>query len=62
LEEIRLSHKDRFFAFEFAALDFENPGKNRYAYKLEGFNNDWIDCGSRRYASFTNLSGGEFPR
>jgi signal transduction histidine kinase len=60
LEEIRLTHKDRFFAFEFAALDFENPGKNRYAYKLEGFNNDWIDCGSRRYANFTNLSGGEF--
>jgi two-component system sensor histidine kinase ChiS len=60
LEEIRLTHKDRFFAFEFAALDFENPGKNRYAYKLEGFNNDWIECGSRRYANFTNLSGGEF--
>lgn len=60
LEEIHLTHKTRFFAFDFAALDFENPGKNRYAYKLEGFNDDWIDCGSRRYASFTNLSGGEF--
>jgi two-component system sensor histidine kinase ChiS len=60
LKEIRLTRKDRFFAFEFAALDFENPSKNRYAYKLEGFNNDWIDCGSRRYANFTNLPGGEY--
>ncbi len=60
LEEIRLTRKDRFIAFDFAALDFENPSKNRYAYKLEGFNNDWIYCGSRRYASFTNLSGGEY--
>jgi signal transduction histidine kinase/ligand-binding sensor domain-containing protein len=59
-DRIRLSYKDRFFSFDFTALDFENPGKNRYAYKLEGFNDDWIYCGSRRYASFTNLSGGEF--
>ena len=59
-DHIQLSYKDRFFSFEFAALDFENPGKNRYAYKLEGFNDDWIQCGSRRYASFTNLSGGRF--
>lgn len=60
MDEIHLTYKDRFFSFEFAALDFENPGKNRYAYKLEGFNHDWIECGSRRYASFTNLTGGEF--
>jgi signal transduction histidine kinase/ligand-binding sensor domain-containing protein len=60
VDHIQLSYKDRFFTFEFAALDFENPGKNNYAYKLEGFNDDWIACGTRRYASFTNLDGGEF--
>jgi signal transduction histidine kinase len=60
LEEIRLTYKDRYFSFQFAALDFENPGKNLYAYKLEGFDHDWIKCGSRRYANYTNLSGGEF--
>lgn len=59
-DRIRLTHKDRFFSFEFAALDFENPGKNRYAYKLEGFNDNWIECGDRRYVSFSNLTGGEF--
>jgi signal transduction histidine kinase/ligand-binding sensor domain-containing protein len=60
VDHIQLSYKDRFFTFEFAALDFENPAKNNYAYKLEGFNDDWIECGTRRYASFTNLNGGEF--
>jgi len=60
MDHIRLSYKDRFFSFEFAALDYENPGKNRYAYKLEGFNDNWIQCGGRRYISFSNLSGGEF--
>lgn len=60
MNRIQLSHKDRFFSFEFAALDFENPGKSRYAYKLEGFNDDWIPCGGRRYISFSNLTGGEF--
>jgi signal transduction histidine kinase/ligand-binding sensor domain-containing protein len=60
LEEIRLTYKDRYFSFQFAALDFENPGKNLYAYKLEGFDHDWIKCGSRRFANYTNLSGGEF--
>jgi len=60
LDRVRLSYKSRFFSFEFAALDFENPGKNRYAYKMEGFNKGWLQCGSRRYASFTNLGGGKY--
>ncbi|MEO1086890.1 MAG: ATP-binding protein, partial [Acidobacteriota bacterium] len=47
-------------SFEFAALDFTNPEKNRYAYKLEGFDKDWIDAGQRRYASYTNLDGGRY--
>lgn len=60
LDRIRLSYQNRFFSIEFAALDFENPGKNRYAYKLEGFNKSWIQCGSRRFTDFTNLAGGEY--
>jgi len=60
VKEIRLSHKDSFFAFEFAALDFTAPKQNQYAYKLEGFDADWIYCGTRRYASYTNLPPGEY--
>lgn len=60
VEEIRLSYRENFFAFEFAALDFTDPERNQYAYKLEGFDSDWIYCGARRYASYTNLPPGEY--
>ncbi|MCA1991101.1 MAG: PAS domain-containing protein [Coleofasciculus sp. S288] len=59
-KEIKLSYKDNFFGFEFAALDYTNPEKNQYAYKLEGFDKDWIYSGSRRYATYTNLDGGTY--
>jgi len=59
-KELKLSYKDRFFGFEFAALDYTNPRKNQYAYKLEGFDKDWIYSGNRRYASYTNLDGGTY--
>jgi signal transduction histidine kinase len=49
-----------FLAFEFAALDYHAPQKNRYAYKLEGFDEGWIEAGDRRYASYTNLHGGDY--
>ncbi|MCA0445111.1 MAG: hypothetical protein LCH54_02655 [Bacteroidetes bacterium] len=60
LREIELDHSENFFSFEFAALDFNNPEKNQYAYKLEGFNEDWIYCGNNRAATYTNLDGGEY--
>jgi PAS domain S-box-containing protein len=60
VEEITLSYQDNFFAFEFAALDYADPEKNQYAYMLEGFDRDWIYCGTRRYASYTNLPPGEY--
>lgn len=59
-KEIKLSYKANFFGFEFAALDYTNPKKNQYAYKLEGFDKDWIYSGSRRYATYTNLDGGTY--
>jgi ligand-binding sensor domain-containing protein/signal transduction histidine kinase len=58
-ERIELSYKDNFIAFEFAALDFYAPENNQYAYMLEGFE-EWVDAGTRRYVSYTNLDGGEY--
>jgi len=59
-EEIKFSYKDKFFSFEFAALDFKNPEKNQYAYMMEGFDEDWIYSGTRRFVSYTNLDPGEY--
>ena len=58
--EITLSHLDNFISFEFSALDYSAPEKNQYAYKLEGFDKDWVYAGTRRYASYTNLRGGSY--
>ncbi len=58
---IRLSYKDYVFSFIFAALDYSNPDKIRYAYKLDGIDEDWIytDAGNR-YATYTTLPGGSY--
>lgn len=57
---IELRHDVDLFAFEFTALDFANARRNRYAYKLEGYDRDWVDCGTRRYAGYTNISPGKY--
>ncbi|MFW6360119.1 MAG: ligand-binding sensor domain-containing protein [Spirochaetota bacterium] len=60
VEEIEVEYQDEFIAFEFAALDYVNPKKNKYAYKLEGFDEQWIYPTTRRYASYTNLPPGDY--
>jgi len=57
---IELSYKDDFFSFEFVALNYIFPSKNQYSYKLEGFDKGWTPAALRRYASYTNLSGGDY--
>jgi diguanylate cyclase (GGDEF)-like protein len=59
-KELKLSHRDRVFSFEFAALNFIFPEKNQYAYRMEGFDKDWNYVGTRRYAHYTNLSPGRY--
>ncbi len=60
LDHIVLSHRDSVISFEFAALDYTAPQENRYAYKLEGFDRDWIELDRHRRATFTNLDPGEY--
>ena len=42
--------------FDFAALDFASPEHNRYRYKLEGFDQDWVDGGTKRSVTATLTS------
>jgi ligand-binding sensor domain-containing protein/signal transduction histidine kinase len=57
---ITLDYNQNFFSFEFAALNFTFPEKNKYAYKMEGLDNEWIYSGSRRYAQYTNIDAGTY--
>ena len=59
-EELVLSWRDNIVSFEFAALDYTEPGRNQYAYKLENFDEDWQYIGTQRTATFTNLDPGEY--
>lgn len=57
---ITLSWRDYFFSFEFAGLEFSNPSRNHYRYMMEGFDQDWIEAGDRRFVTYTNLDPGEY--
>ncbi len=60
VERIELTHRDYSFSFELAALDFTAPERNRYRYRLEGFDDGWIENGTRRWVTFTNLDPGGY--
>lgn len=60
-EEIKLNYSDKVITLEFAALDFQTPNKNRYAYKMEGFDVEWTYTdASKAMATYTNLDPGEY--
>ena len=61
VDSLTLSYRDNVFSFEFAALSYANSQKNRYRYKLENFEPDWNEVGSRqRLATYTNLDPGKY--
>ncbi len=60
IDRLVLDHTQKDLTFDFAALHFENPEKNQFAYKLEGYDSDWVMIGQGHTASFTNLSPGDY--
>ncbi len=58
VKEIELAYNDNVLTIEFAALDYTNPAKNKYAYMLEGFEDTWNYTGNSPKAAFTNLDPG----
>lgn len=59
-DEIILSYKQNVFSFQFAALDYNNPNSISYAYMMEGFDKEWIESGTRRFITYTNLNPGTY--
>jgi signal transduction histidine kinase/DNA-binding response OmpR family regulator len=60
-EMLKLNHNESSIEFEFTALNYLSPEKNRYKYKLEGFDNAWKTTGAdKRFATYTNLSPGDY--
>lgn len=59
-KEVVLSYKHSVFSFDFVALDFTAPEKNRYSYKLESFDKDWNQASNQHKATYTNIGPGEY--
>lgn len=60
-DTIVLTHDDNFFSVEFAALDYTNPVKNQYKYKLKNVTSEWImTSAEKNVAEFTELSPGTY--
>lgn len=57
---VQLNYDDTYFTIEFSNLDYSNIDKVQYSYKLEGFDQQWNDIGSKRSAVYTNLDPGDY--
>jgi ligand-binding sensor domain-containing protein/signal transduction histidine kinase len=59
-EEVSLAHWQNVITIDFIALNFTNAEQNLYAYMMEGFDSDWIQAGTSRSATYTNLNPGTY--
>jgi PAS domain S-box-containing protein len=59
-EPLVLSYKQSMFSISFAALNYISPKRNKYAYKLVGFDSDWNHIGTKNTASYMNLNPGNY--
>ncbi len=60
VDKIDLSYNQSVVTFEFSALDYFIPEKNRYAYMMEGIDKDWVYSGKRRFVTYSNLMPGSY--
>jgi ligand-binding sensor domain-containing protein/methyl-accepting chemotaxis protein len=60
-KELTLTYRENVVGLKFAALDYTSPSQNRYRYKLEGFDEEWVySSSSDRTANYTNLDADEY--
>lgn len=60
-DRIVISHKDNNFSIDFSLLNYINPMLNKYEFKLEGFDNNWIQTDAdRHFAYYNNLPSGKY--
>ncbi|MCB0852372.1 MAG: hypothetical protein KDD63_09130, partial [Bacteroidetes bacterium] len=60
-QQITLTHRQRVISLGFSALNYILPQNNLYAYKLEGFDDEWIQTdANHRIATYTNLDPGSY--
>ncbi len=58
VDEIKFQNNS--ISFEYVAFNFRNTEQNKYKYKMEGYDDEWIDAENRRFVSYTNLPIGSY--
>lgn len=59
-KEISILYNQSVISLEYVALNFISPEKNKYAYKMVGFDKDWQYVGNQRKVTYTNLDPGTY--
>lgn len=59
-QTLTLPFSENNVTFEFAALDFANPATNRYRYRMQGIDRDWIYSGTTHFANYASLPPGDY--
>jgi len=59
-DKIYLKHNQNFFSISFTTINFDNPAKIFFSYRLAQFNEKWVDVGEQRFANFTNVPPGTY--
>ena len=59
MDEVKLKYNQNVFGVEFASDNFILPEKMKFAYKLDGFNSDWLTTHDHK-VTYTNLSSGNY--
>jgi ligand-binding sensor domain-containing protein len=58
--QLKLSYDKNYISIELAALNYNNAGQNKFAYKIEGKNNEWIYLNDKNSITFSQLSSGSY--
>ncbi|WP_432712741.1 ATP-binding protein, partial [Pedobacter sp.] len=59
VKDIYLDYKQN-FTLSYVSVNYTAPEQNRYSYRLEGLDKDWIDAGNTKSVSYTNLDPGDY--
>jgi signal transduction histidine kinase/ligand-binding sensor domain-containing protein len=59
-DKIKLHYDENRISFNYIGLQYQNSALNQYAYKLDGYDKDWIQAGTLRKVTYTNLSPGTY--
>nr|NQU92369.1 hypothetical protein [Bacteroidota bacterium] len=60
MDEIELSHNQNNLSINYTGIQYDNPSRNIFAYKMENYDNNWREVGNLRAAFYYDLPAGKY--